>query len=184
MASSPKHINISSIKITVFPSAFRPICFHLYSQASRNSSLGSLSSPLHCTLWILPHPYCWSRDSDGHFFLPKSLSSSYSMTLLSRDSPLIYLAVLSNPPRMPLFSCCQGFVLCLSLILHVLSVQPNARVLVTVPHVRFHSHSTVRISSQSLFLEFLVGISISSKTWYTHLSIPAPPHPFVLKWFS
>ena len=44
-------------------------------------------------------------DNVDHFFFPKMFFSLDSMTLLSLDSPLTYLAVLSNPLLIPLFSC-------------------------------------------------------------------------------
>lgn len=128
------------------------------------------------------HDLTKAIDNVDHFFLPKTLSFPYSMTLLSLYCPLTYLAVPSNP-LISLFSHSQGFVVCLFLMLHTLSVQFNSCLLLILPHVGFHCHSKINIFSQGLFLEFLIGLSICPKIWYIHLSVPPPPHQFVLKLF-
>lgn len=53
------------------------------------------------------HDFTMAFDNVDHFFLPKTLSFLYSITLLSLDSPLTYLIVLSNSPMILLFFCSQ-----------------------------------------------------------------------------
>lgn len=108
------------------------------------------------------HDFTKAFDNVDHFFLPKTLSFLYSITLLSLDSPLTYLIVLSNPPMILLFFCSQMLGIfkvlffAFFLIFLTLSVQPNSCILFILPSVVFHYHSKIHISTKACFLSFLL----------------------------
>lgn len=68
-------------------------------------TLFSIFSSGHFSVLIL-HNLTKILENVSHFFLPKTLSPPDSMTVLSLDSPLTYLAVPSNL-LIPLLSFCQ-----------------------------------------------------------------------------